>query len=92
MLILSVIVFAQVAPAASASGDLWGVLNQVGTVGLAFIVLALMMGWFITRREFDALKVLCAEYKQERDEERAINRRASGVVADAVDLAKQRRP
>lgn len=28
-------------------------LNQIGTVGLAFIVYALMKGWLITRREFD---------------------------------------
>jgi len=69
---------------------LWTWLNQIGTVGLAFIVLALMLGWFVTKREFDALLARCAEYKKERDEYRDLYLRTVGVVGDAVGLAKQR--
>lgn len=79
------LILAQVAPQ-----TIWSWLNQIGTVGLAFIVLALMMGWFITKREFDSLRERCLEYKQERDDYRNLYLRTVGVVGDAVGLAKQR--
>lgn len=46
-------------------------LNSIGTAGLAFIVAALMRGWLVTRREFDAC--VLREQKLDQRLERALH-------------------
>lgn len=79
---------------AQTGGDpqqVWQWLNSLGTPALAFIVLALMAGWLITKREADAKDKRIAALELEREQLWDLYLRSQGVVRDAVDLAKQRR-
>ena len=67
-------------------------INSIGALQSGLILFALLMGWFITKREADAKDRQIAECKTERDEWKNLYLRRQGVVEDAVDLAKQRRP
>lgn len=66
-------------------------IGKLGAGGLAFIVLALMMGWLVTRREYDSAVNRAVAAEQERNRWIDLYLRRDGLVANAVDLAKQQR-
>ena len=64
-------------------------LNSIGTVGLAFIVWALMTGRLITRREYDGVITRCERLEQKLDKALDYGHRAVGASERLIEKQQQ---
>lgn len=60
-------------------------LNSIGTVGLAFIVWALMTGRLITRREYDGMSQRCERLEQKFEKALDYGHRAVGASERLIE-------
>lgn len=71
--------------------DLLHALDRIGAIGLAFIVLALMKGWLVTKREIDRELHRCDKLEQRLDKALDYGDRALGAgeqIRDRVPAKK----